>query len=328
MSLTVRIESSLDAWSSAAWNDVASIGSTSTVFQQYEWIRCWWATYGRGELIIASVWREQRPVLIVPLFVDGGMAFLVGSGGSDYQDLIGDGSDPTMVAQLLGAVLETTPTLLGFRFYHVPDVSPTGHSLREAAEHIGWIAFDEGELPAPVLDLGAAGDAGRAAANRTSLVRHTKKMERSGRVDVSTTCDSTQIVAALPEFFAQHIGRWQDTGFPSLFEQTVHRRFYESLARASDHVHWLRFTTVRLDDKPVAFHFGFSFEGRYLWYKPSFDMAFARLSPGEVLLRHLLLDSVSERARVFDFGLGDEPFKHRFATHVAHVRTWGLYPRQ
>ena len=28
----------------------------------------------------------------------------------------------------------------------------------------------------------------------------------------------------------------------------------------------------------------------------------------------------------FDFGLGDEPFKHRFATHVQMVRNFGLYP--
>jgi CelD/BcsL family acetyltransferase involved in cellulose biosynthesis len=32
-----------------------------------------------------------------------------------------------------------------------------------------------------------------------------------------------------------------------------------------------------------------------------------------------------EGAAIFDFGLGDEPFKSRFTTYVRHVRSWGLY---
>ena len=74
----------------------------------------------------------------------------------------------------------------------------------------------------------------------------------------------------------------------------------------------------------VAFHFGMSFNGSFLWYKPSFDLALARRSPGEVLLRQLLLAAQAEAAHTFDFGLGDEPFKYRFATDVPRVRTWTL----
>ena len=51
----------------------------------------------------------------------------------------------------------------------------------------------------------------------------------------------------------------------------------------------------------------------------------ARHSPGEVLLRQLLIAAMAENAEVFDFGLGDEAFKSRFATHVCRVRNWGLY---
>ena len=36
--------------------------------------------------------------------------------------------------------------------------------------------------------------------------------------------------------------------------------------------------------------------------------------------------AVEEGARTFDFGLGDEACKRRFANRVRRVRTWGLYP--
>jgi CelD/BcsL family acetyltransferase involved in cellulose biosynthesis len=41
----------------------------------------------------------------------------------------------------------------------------------------------------------------------------------------------------------------------------------------------------------------------------------------------LILAALSEQAQRFEFGLGDEPFKQRFATDVRHVRTWGLYAK-
>jgi CelD/BcsL family acetyltransferase involved in cellulose biosynthesis len=64
-----------------------------------------------------------------------------------------------------------------------------------------------------------------------------------------------------------------------------------------------------------------------MWYKPTFEVELARQSPGEVLLRQLLIAAHDEGAQTFDFGTGDEAFKHRFATRVNRVRTWGLYPR-
>ena len=78
--------------------------------------------------------------------------------------------------------------------------------------------------------------------------------------------------------------------------------------------------------RPLAFHYGFSYRGRYLYGVPSFDIELARHWPGEVLLRHVLLAAIEEDAETFDFGIGDEPYKYRFATHETMLRTWGLYP--
>jgi CelD/BcsL family acetyltransferase involved in cellulose biosynthesis len=91
---------------------------------------------------------------------------------------------------------------------------------------------------------------------------------------------------------------------------------------------WLRFTRIDWNGKAIAFHFGFSYGGVYLWYKPSFDISLARRSPGEVLLRQLFLAAASEGAHTFDFGLGDEAFKDRFATRRDRVHTWALLPKR
>ncbi len=309
------------------WRAVAAGGGTRTVFQQPYWTRSWWEAYGRGELIIASVSSDRGVVAIAPLFVDGDMAFFVGSGGSDYLDFVGDVATPGVLDAIVTAILEHVPGLLGFRFYHVPDSSRTGTRLREVAASLGLECIDEGELAAPALDLGPNGEAGLRAAQKRSLVRHERALRSAGALTVHHLREAGEILPRLDDFFDQHVRRWQATPFPSLFCEPVHRDFYRRLAAGADSTDWLRFTVIEFDGRPIAFHFGFSFAGNYLWYKPSFEIALARKSPGEVLLRQLLLAAVQENAYVFDFGLGDEAFKHRFASRSQLVRTWGLYPR-
>ena len=309
------------------WRAAAAHGDTWTVFQELHWVRSWWDVYGRGKLLIVSAWSDRSMIAVAPLFIDGGMAFFVGSGGSDYLDFIGDAMLPGVVKAILDSVLERVPGLLGFRFYHVPDTSRTGGRLREIATQLNLNCVDEGELAAPVLDLGPNGDAGLAAAQRKSLVRHERAFRRAGMLSVRHLRSAAEIQSRLDVFFDQHERRWQATGHPSLFRDPAHRAFYRRLTEGADDSGWLRFTSVEFEGRPIAFHFGFSHRGTYLWYKPSYEINLARRSPGEVLLRQLLLAAVQEEARVFDFGLGDEAFKHRFANRVPRVRTWGLYPR-
>lgn len=75
----------------------------------------------------------------------------------------------------------------------------------------------------------------------------------------------------------------------------------------------LRFAVLELDGRPLAYHFGFESKRTYLWYKPAFDVGFWKYSPGEVLLRNLLRYARDSELREFDFTIGDESFKQRFA---------------
>jgi CelD/BcsL family acetyltransferase involved in cellulose biosynthesis len=254
------------------------------------------------------------------------MAFFVGSGGSDYLDFLGDTSNPNVLDALLDTARHRVPGFVGFRFYLAPDDSPTGGRLQASAARLGLECFDEGDLPAPTLDLHDPPGAGLAAAGKSSLVRHERGLRRDGPLDVLHLRDGAAILPHLDEFFEQHVARWAATPHRSLFLQPEQRAFYRRLCEVAGATGWLRFTRVAWAGRPVAFHFGFCRDGHYLWYKPSFAVELARRSPGEVLLRHLLLAAVEEGARTFDFGLGDEAFKRRFANRDRRVRTWGLYP--
>jgi CelD/BcsL family acetyltransferase involved in cellulose biosynthesis len=166
----------------------------------------------------------------------------------------------------------------------------------------------------------------RVATRKKSLVRHENYFRREGRLVVQHCRTADEVLPQLAAFFAQHTARWAAADSPSLFEQPDWRSFYERWTQVADGRGWLRFTRVEWDGRPIAFHYGICYRGSYIWYKPTFAIELARRSPGMVLLRQVLLAALEEGAHTFDFGIGDEAYKHRFATHVNRVRTWGLYP--
>ena len=116
------------------------------------------------------------------------------------------------------------------------------------------------------------------------------------------------------------------TDHPSLFNDARQGLFFTKLTEAADATNWLRFTVVLFNDNPVAFHFGFTYNKSFLWYKPTFDISMAKQSPGEVLLKQLLTYAIDNGLTNFDFGLGNEAFKQRFATHNFMVQNIGMYP--
>jgi hypothetical protein len=118
------------------------------------------------QLLLLGVFRGGELVGLAPLFADSGMIFFTGSGGSDYLDFIGEIPDH---AELLAKAASSVQGFLGFRFYHIPDASGTGLALQKAAQRLGMVCYDEGDLPAPSVNLSETGD---KITCKKSLVRH------------------------------------------------------------------------------------------------------------------------------------------------------------
>ena len=310
-----------------AWECLLHAGETNTVFLSWEWQRVWWETFGRGALLLIVAEQEGEPVALAPLYTDEGMIYFVGSGFESYHlDFIGHTNDPDVLDALLETAREATSNFVGYEFYFVADSTPTRARLEAAATRLGLECCEQWEVSAMTMDLSGQPDVARAATKKKSLVRHENYFRREGTLVVQHSRQAAEVLPQLEEFFAQHIVRWAETDSPSLFSDSAARAFYERWTQVASERGWLRFTRIEWNGKPIAFHFGFNYQDRFIWYKPSFDIELARHSPGEVLLRQTLLAAIDEGASLFDFGTGDDEYKYRFATHFDHVRALGLYP--
>jgi CelD/BcsL family acetyltransferase involved in cellulose biosynthesis len=85
-----------------------------------------------------------------------------------------------------------------------------------------------------------------------------------------------------------------------------------AMIHAAFRANWLELAFMEVGDKKAAAHLNFDFANRIWAYNSGIDFQFRELSPGWVLLSHLIQRAIEAKREVFDFMRGDEMYKYRF----------------
>ncbi len=310
----------------AQWNNLLCRGDTNVVYLTWEWVRAWWETQATGQLLLIAAEQEGRIVALAPFYAERKIVFFLGTGESDYMDFIGDIGDPEVLDAILETARRCTPDFEGFKFFAVLECSRTGQRLKDAADRLGLEIYIKETWPAPIVDLVGKSEYTQAATNKKFLLKRERFFRHRGLLELRQFRDGNAILPHLDGFFAQHVARWASGAAPSPFVEPEQRAFYERLTRLAAHTGWLRLSRLDWDGRPIAFEYGWCYGGTYFGGPSCFAVDLARRSPGQVLLRNLILNAIDEGVQCYDFGTGDEPYKFHFATHLRHVHSWGLTP--
>jgi CelD/BcsL family acetyltransferase involved in cellulose biosynthesis len=301
----------------ADWDRLVEAGETGSVFQTHAWQQSWWSALGEGwEPRSVVVWRDSAPVGVAPFAVDRQSPDVIrfaGAGRADYCDLLGAADDKPAIVEAVFETLERSVPWQVVELTNVPATSATVDALARLCREAGFRFVVDDQFTCPTLVIRGREESARRIHGKPSLRRPCNALERSGQVACRTITEGLEIARLLEPFFAQHVSRWSRSRTPSLFNDARHRHFYRELAARLSVRGWLHFSLVELNRSPIAFHFGFDHADTLTWYKPSFDVAHADRSPGMVLLRHLIGESIDRQRRELDFTVGDEAFKRRFA---------------
>ena len=207
----------------------------------------------------------------------------------------------------------------------VPTDSMTFASLPAMMRSYGLGASDHERVACPTIEISSRPGEIRRLLDGYSTRRRIKQMKRHGDLNFTRCSTQEQLDRYLPQFFEQYVERRRGSAAAETFRRPDVRTFFGSLAKALLPYGWLHFSVLECAGRPVAFHFGFEFGERLYWYKPSFDPRVARLSPGTVLLSHLVKDSLECGLAELDFTIGPEAFKYRYANTqrtVANIRVF------
>lgn len=300
------------------WNAIVATGATNTVFQSFEWFDNWWRVHGDGRQLFLLVVRNGAGVIhgLAPLMIctrDRRRTLkFIGTGNADYLDFILPATATGSMRTICTFLYEQRKRWDVIRLQNVPDTSPLARTLPEVMRELGLPGAVVGRVACSALTLRGAEAAARSVIDKYSVRRRERWFRSHGNLQLKRATTAAELDDWLPRFFDQHVERWSDTSTPSLFNDARNRQFYQSLAHALLGRGWLSFTVIEFDSAPIAFHFGFDYDGHVIWYKPSFAKAFAAHSPGLVMIRHLVQQALAADCAELDFTIGDEPFKNRF----------------
>jgi CelD/BcsL family acetyltransferase involved in cellulose biosynthesis len=314
----------LNQWESVvewaeSWRALQARSQAATVFQAYEWHDAWWRAFGSADQPFIVLVQDKEGVVrgIAPLMLEGRTLKFIGGANyaSDYCDFLIDPSTPEALSSILEELAKKQNLWRRFELTNFPSHSPHRSELEDFFKRSGGGVLSRVHLDTPTRILGdAASD--REAVNKKSLKRHFNYFKGAGTLEFKRCTDEKEILSYLDTFFKQHIERRALTKDTSQFLDEAQKKFYREMVSALSKTGWLRFDVVLFNGAPLAFHLGFEYAGRFIWYKPTFDVQHLKKSPGEVLLKYLLEQAISDGLKEFDFTVGEESFKYRFANLI------------
>jgi CelD/BcsL family acetyltransferase involved in cellulose biosynthesis len=273
----------------------------TTPFQTPMWILPWWKHFGSDELAVIAT-----PDALAPLYIvrdgDESLGMFLGTGNTDYLDVIGDAA----------AVIDDLATL-DCQMWDLQQLRPSSTML-SVAPPAGWSDNVDDHDVCPVLPLAELNLSTHA---QKKLRYYRRSLARMGdvRVEAATTDNLDNLTTAL---FELHAARWQQRGLPGVLADDVTQAFTREVARAMLDAGALRMYATRLNDRIVAVFYGFAFGDTVYYYLSGYDPLLEKLSIGTLIVAHAIEEAQREGAATFDFLRGAEEYKY----------TWGAKDRQ
>lgn len=321
------------------WNAVALQTERPQVFYTYEWAIAVQVAY-RASLkpVLVLGYEGNDLVGVASLATDAAeknMTFLAAN-TADYCDFL---TVPQQRREFVDAVLAEMQTKSAtMTLANLPADSPTADAIRHKAAQHGFHVFIRPAYLCSQVEL-SVGDRRQelkaALSGKKKIRRYLREMEHDGPVTFAHLQSGKEIQAALQSFADAHVARFLATGKVSSLATPERLSFLEQLARQFDGSGAVTLSVLKINDRPVAWNYGFRFSGSWFWYLPTFESSQEKNSPGHCLLARIVIDACEmDEMEVVDLGLGAEGYKERFGNstrqtiHVTLTRSWPRHLRE
>ncbi|WP_408890128.1 GNAT family N-acetyltransferase [Myxococcus faecalis] len=151
--------------------------------------------------------------------------------------------------------------------------------------------------------------------------RRRRKLEEKGKVTFERVDGGPGLEGTLEEGFLLEQSGWKGERGTAMAQDTATRGFYTELARDAAYRGKLALYFLRLDGRPVAFHYGLEHGGRYFLLKPGYDEQLRECSPGQLLMEEVVGTCIDRKLGEFDF-LGPDMVWKRDWTDQVRRHTW------
>jgi CelD/BcsL family acetyltransferase involved in cellulose biosynthesis len=307
------------------WNRLLETSITNTPFLRHEYQLAWWQHRGGGEWpdselhIILGHENDGTLKGIAPLFLSKNHTgethlLLIGSVEiSDFLDVIAaeDDLQPFLDAVLTYISGPDAPVWESLDLYNLIEGTKTLSGLEAAAEKQGLKYQQERIQPAPYIRLPDDFDEYMASLDKKYRHELRRKMRNAAGhfipVNWYVVEDPESLEAEVDEFI--DMMREEDEKDRFLSDEMVAQ--LHTITQAGMQHGWLHLAFLKVGKEKAAGYLNFDY-GDQLWvYNSCLRRKFSNLSPGIVLMGHLLIDAIEKGREGLDMMRGDENYKYQ-----------------
>jgi len=321
--MEIRLLSDIRAFESLrdAWNLLLQKNSVQDAFLTWEWLYAWWKHYKKDrELWLVTAWISNELVGVAPLMLEirrkYGLRVRVlcslGTPDIDVGGIIVRDGNPQIYAALFDHLIaqKTLWDILELNEFMLdgPEIDQLISTFRNAG-------FAKHQKNSRHFYLPIQGDwqnfMGRLSQNlRGDLRRKIRRIEKRSRLTFNRQvgCEvSWQDILTIFEINTH--GR-----YPHVYRSEEERLFHRELLELMFNKGWLDVFLLYLDDQPVAYRYGFTYNNKFEDWRNGFNTQFSELSVGKVLLMMAIEDCFKRGYYEIDFLRGDENYKTHWQT--------------
>jgi len=325
----IRSPSELSALA-GEWNDLAIRCPGYFQSQTFQWAETAWETIGRPrgyELNCLTLRSRGRLVAVWPLVIsrDRGLRTIhpLGFEGEDYcAPLVEPGDEADSRVTLLWQTAARSADLAVLRRMRAD-------SLLAGKVKAGsyWSATD-GAAPAPYVTCAdyqdwAAYHATISSQLRSQIRRRRRKLAKRGQVFLGR--ESPAGCAALIDWMLEQKKRWliRSNLTNDWTDRTDCRDFLVALAAREDATGGVALFVLKVDGVPTAAYLISVDRRRVEYYLSAYDPEWSPYSPGAILIEYLL-QWAFERDLDFDFRIGGQAYKYKWAKESCDTVNWHI----
>jgi len=313
----------------ADWEQVEERG-VGVAYQKYTWCKTWFDAKGKAlgySPAIAIAYRSRQPVFVLPFQRQrtasvAKLSFMAAANSNQNTGLW----SPAFVREVGSAAM--TGLLLEICEKAQSDLMQLSNVARECGGYqVPLLTGTEQASPSPLFqgDVTAAFSdflkAAKSTSTRSTLRRKRRHLVDSGSYRIVRATQGPEFDRIFQRFLQHRMARAREAGVPNAFADTHTQAFLHNLMKTQHGTSSGPKASVwALDAGGETRAVFYCLEEEQIWtaYANSFaNDELAIYSPGVVLLMEVLEAACSNpEISVFDFGLGDEAYKHGWTQPV------------
>ncbi|MFJ7649141.1 GNAT family N-acetyltransferase [Lysinibacillus sp. NPDC097279] len=305
------------------WSEILEREKNDNPFIEYEWISTWWMIVGHDEHVEIYIVEHNGEAIAFFPFVHtsrfGGIhqfSFL-GQGLASYMEVVAEKRWKEQAVHYLLKELISKFTRVLFVLHGLLESKDTSPILEKytLAHQLPYSVF---RVVTPYIDF-------KSIELPDFLKKHKRRFKSINRrekrlKELGTITYQKAHAGNLDNMFQLFERRWQKKMDTSGFTAQRTKAFFEQLAKQQNGALSLKVHSLQFENTWIGFTLDICCRGRNFCHAMGHEPDFNMFGPGRLIEKENMLKAHSMNVRLYDFGIGYEPYKFDWYTHLDFTR--------